>query len=158
LRSLRSGQRFRVKRFAVPLALIMVATLPADALADIRFRGQSGQDRRVTLRTDDAGTLVRFGISWRAPCRTPGYRYRNWTKMIPPYDSVTRDRFVDAGRYRERLSGGVRAILYSRGAGNRVSGSRWRGIFRMRVRVFRGSRQIDRCYMRTRWRVRRLTG
>jgi hypothetical protein len=138
------------------LAALTAGAVPATAGAEVRFRGKSGQDRRVTLRTDDAGMLTRFGISWRAPCRKPGIRYRNWTKLIPPYDSATQDRFVDEGRYRERLGDGVRAILYARGVGNRVSDSRWRGIFRMRVRVFRGSRQIDRCYMRTRWRVHRL--
>jgi hypothetical protein len=147
-----------MKTLAVPLAVGLILALAPTASADIWFRGKSGQDRRVTLRTDDAGTLERFGISWRAPCRKPGYRYRNWSAFIPPFDSVTHDRFVDAGHYHQRLGGGIRAILYPRVAGNRTSDSRWRGIFRMRVRVFRGSRQIDRCYMRTRWRVRQLTG
>jgi hypothetical protein len=57
------------------------------------------------------------------------------------------------GAYRERLRDGLRAVLNARVAGTRVSERRWRGIFRIRVRVFRGSREVDRCYKRTRWRV-----
>ena len=75
--------------------------------------------------------------------------------MLPPMDLSTRDRFVDADGYRERFDNGIRAILNARAAGNRVSERRWRGIFRIRVRVFRGSRLVDRCYVRTRWRVTR---
>ena len=132
-----------------------MALMSADAFADIPFRGKSGQERLATLRSDDAGMVQRFGIRWRAPCRRPGFRYLNMTKFVPAYDVLTRDRFVDEGRYRQRLANGVRAILSARVAGTRVSERRWRGVFRIRVRVFRGSRQIDRCYARTRWRVAR---
>ena len=97
--------------------------------------------------------VKRFGIAWRAPCGRSGFRYKNATKVLPAYDLLTRDRFVDADNYRERLRNGLRSVLSARVAGTRVSERRWRGIFRIRVRVFRGSRQIDRCYARTRWRV-----
>jgi hypothetical protein len=125
-------------------------------MADIRFRGKSGQGRLVTLRTSDDRMLERFGIRWSAPCRKPGFRYTTRTFFIPPFDSVTSDRFVDAGVNRGRLGDGVRSVIDIRVAGNRYSIMRWRGIFRVRVRVFRGSRQIDRCYLRTRWRVRNV--
>jgi hypothetical protein len=144
-----------MKRFAVPLALVLVVALPAQASADIGFRGRSGQERLVTMRTDDAGMLEKFEISWRAPCRQPGFRYTNATKQLPPFDALTRDRFVDAGSYRERFDNGFRAILSARAVGNRVSEQRWRGIFRIRIRVFRGSTLVDRCYKRTAWRVAR---
>ena len=42
-------------------------------MADIRFRGTSGQDRVVTMRTGDDGLIERFGIAWRARCQRPGY-------------------------------------------------------------------------------------
>jgi hypothetical protein len=38
-------------------------------------------------------------------------------------------------------------------AGKRVSERRWRGVFRVSVRVLRGGTLIDRCYKRTSWRV-----
>jgi hypothetical protein len=99
-----------MRRLAVPLALTFAVVLPADAMADIRFRGKSG---------------------------------------------VTRDRLVDAGVTRGRIEDGLRAVARVRVAGNRVSERRWRGIFRVNVRVLRGGRVIDRCYKRTRWRVLR---
>jgi hypothetical protein len=143
-----------MRRFAgLVVVLGLMALMPADALADIRFRGKTGQDRLATLRSDDAGMVERFGISWRAPCRRPGYRYTHATSFLPAYDLLTRDRFVDEDSYRERFDNGIRAILSARVAGTRVSERRWRGIFRIRVRVFRGSREVDRCYVRTRWRV-----
>ena len=142
-----------MKRLAIPLALVVVALLPADALADIAFRGKSGQDRLVTLRTGDDGLLLRFAIDWRAPCRRPGFGFSNRTAFRPPFDAVTRDRFVDAGPIRGPIGNGLRAVSQVRTVGSRVSESRWRGIFRARVRVLRGGRLIDRCYKRTRWRV-----
>jgi len=105
------------------------------------------------MRTDDAGMFEQFDISWRAPCRRPGFRYTHATKLLPPLDVLTRDRFVDADGYRERFDNGVRSILNARVVGNRVSERRWRGIFGIRIRVFRGRRLVDRCYTRTRWRV-----
>ena len=39
-----------MKRWAMPLALFLMAALPAEATADIRFRGKSGQDRVVRTR------------------------------------------------------------------------------------------------------------
>jgi hypothetical protein len=141
-----------MRRFAVPLVLAMVA-LPAEAAADVRFRGKTGQGFPAVLRTGDDGMLRQFDISWRARCQTGTYTHS--TKVLTPVDSLTRDRFVDADGYRERINDGFRSILHVRVVGNRVSERRWRGIFRIRVRVFRGSREVDRCYKRTGWRVRR---
>lgn len=114
-----------------------------------------GQRLPVALQTLDDGLLKQFDIGWRAPCRKPGWFYKHETKILPPVDSLTRDRFVDTDSYRERINDGFRAILNARVVGNRVSERRWRGIFRMRVRVFNGSRPVTRCYKRTRWRAAR---
>jgi hypothetical protein len=121
----------------------------------MRFRGKSGQGRLVTLRTGDDGMLLRFGIRWLAPCRRPGFVLPGSTKNLAPFDLSTRDRFIDAGTYRGRLGAGQRAIFHARVAANRVSDARWRGIFRVRARVFRGGTLIGRCSVRTRWRVLR---
>ena len=150
------GDRLTMKRWVVPVAALLFLALPATALADIRFRGKSGQGRLVTMRTSDDRVLERFGIRWQARCQDPGYVYTTRTFFIPPFDSVTAERFVDAGVNRGRLADGLRSVINIRLAGNRTSIMRWRGIFRVRVRVFRGSREIDRCYLRTRWRVRNV--
>lgn len=144
-----------MKRVALPLAVLLVVLLPAEAMADNSFRGESGQDRLVTLRIGDDRLLERWAIRWRAPCRRPGFVLLSSTTNLPPLDLSTRNRFVDADSYRARLRGGQRAIFNSRVAGNRVSTRRWRGIFRVRARVFRGGTLVHRCSMRTRWRVGR---
>ncbi|MEA2406475.1 MAG: hypothetical protein QOE69_594 [Thermoleophilaceae bacterium] len=144
-----------MRRFAVQLVLVTILAAPAGASADIRFRGTSGQDRAVALRTDDAGMITRVRINWRAPCRRPGFFFTTFTRFFQPFQSLTRDRMVDAGRNRLRLRDGLRAVFRIRIAANRVSETRWRGIFRVSTSVLRGGRLVDRCYKRTRWRVRR---
>jgi hypothetical protein len=144
-----------MKRFALPITVLVLAALPADAMADVRFRGMTGQGRLTTLRTGDDGFFQRFGIRWRADCRKPGFVFTSSTKMLPPIDASAPERFVDADRYRARYDNGLRAVFDARAAGSRVSARRWRGIFRVRVRVLRGSALLDRCYLRTRWRVLR---
>jgi hypothetical protein len=144
-----------MKRLAVPVALLLVVALPADAMADTSFRGKSAQGRLVTLRIGDDGLLERWLIRWHAPCRRPRLVLLSHTINLPPLDLSTAGRFVDADSYRARLRGGQRAIFSSRVAGNRVSPRRWRGTFRVRARVFRGATLVDRCAVRTRWRVAR---
>ena len=144
-----------MKRLAVPVALLLVLVLPADAMADTSFRGKSRQGKLVTLRIGDDGLLERWLIRWRAPCRRPGVVLLSHTINLAPLDVSTPDRFVDADSYRARLRGGQRAIFNARVAGNRVSPRRWRGIFRVRARVFRGATLVHRCAVRTRWRVGR---
>jgi hypothetical protein len=145
-----------MKRMAVPLSLLLVAVLPAEAMADVRFRGRSTQDKVVTLRTGDDGLVERFAIRWVGHCRRPRFVYREGTQTTPasPFEVHTRDQFVDVGGYRDNDVGdGLRAVYRARTVGNRVSESRWRGIFRIRVRVLRGDRLVDVCSARTRWRV-----
>jgi hypothetical protein len=143
-----------MRRYAVPLAVLVLVALPATALADIRFRGKTGQRGfGVVLRTGDDGIFKQLDIGWRARCGVGTYTHS--TKILAPLDSLTRDRFVDADAYRERVNDGFRSIIDARVAGNRVSEARWRGIFRVRVRVFKGSRRVDTCYKRTRWRALR---
>jgi hypothetical protein len=147
-----------MKRFAPPLAVIMVALLPATALADVRFRGKSTQGKVVTLRTGDDGLVQRFAIRWVGRCGRPGVTYHEGTQTTPrsPFEVHTRKRFVDVGGYRDNdIGDGLRAVYRARTVGNRVSERRWRGIFRIRVRVLRGDRLVDVCRARTHWRVLR---
>jgi hypothetical protein len=101
--------------------------------------------------------MQRFAISWRADCRRPRYVYTSGTKTTPasPLEVSTRNRWLDVGGYRQRLSGPRVAIYRARTGGRRVSEHRWRGFFRITVRVMRRGRQVDRCHLRTHWRVRR---
>ncbi len=140
------------------LVVSLMAALAGAAHADIRFKGKSGQGRTVNFRTNDAGLMDRFAIAWRADCRRPGYRFVSGTKTTPasPLEVSNRNRWLDVGGYRQRLGGRRVAVYRARTGGRRVSEHRWRGVFRITVRVFRRGRQIDRCHLRTRWRVLRL--
>jgi hypothetical protein len=146
-----------MKRFAGLLGLLGSMLFAPAALADTLYVGKSGQGRTAKVRTGDDGRVERFAINWRADCRRPGYSYTTGTQTTPrsPFEVHTREQFVDVGGYRERIGGGLRAVYRARTAGNRVSERRWRGIFRIRVRVLRGGTLVDRCYVRTRWRVLR---
>jgi hypothetical protein len=73
---------------------------------------------------------VGIAADWLAPCRRPGFSFKNNTQFRPPFDAVTRDRFVDAGETRGPIEDGLRAVANVRVAGNRVSERRWRGIRR----------------------------
>lgn len=137
------------------LALLFAAALPADALADAIYLGESGQGRTAKIRTGDDGRVERFAIKWRARCERPNTFFVSGTQTTPrsPYEVHTRLRFVDEGEYRHPIEDGMRAVHRARTAGNRVSGRRWRGIFRIRTVVLRGSRVVNRCFLRTRWDV-----
>jgi hypothetical protein len=141
---------------AVSLVLTVAMAVPATASADIRFKGRTGQGGLVALRTGEDGVLKRFSVRWSAPCSDGRHFFNEITPFRPPFDSVTRDRFVDAGPIRGPIGDGLRAVSRVRITGTRVSERRWRGSFRSRTRVFRGERLIDRCHLRTRWRVVRI--
>jgi hypothetical protein len=83
-------------------------------MADVRFRGKTGQGRLATLRIDDDGLFQRFGIRWRADCRKPNFVFTSSTKMLPPIDVSAPERFVDADRYRAHYDNGLRAVFDAR--------------------------------------------
>jgi hypothetical protein len=88
-----------MKRLAMSLALFLMAAVPAEATADIHFRGKSGQDRLVTLRTGDDGLRAVY----RA--RTVGHRVseRHWRGIFRIRVRVLRgDRLVDVCSARTR--------------------------------------------------------
>jgi hypothetical protein len=132
-------------------AIACAAALAAPVVADARtWRGETEQGRTASVRTgaDDLVNLVRVG--WRAPCRKGHYVSR--TLFLPPLDVSEPDRFEDAGSYWSRLDDGYRArhIVFVRG--RLGADDRWRGVFRVRTRVRRDGRVIDRCRLdRVRW-------
>ena len=145
-----------MKRIAFHTALlILFLVLPAEALASVGYRGNSGTGGLVTLRTGDQGVPERFHIAWKADCVQPGYTFTSGTTVTRPFDSADRTRFVDQGTYSSLLGNGIRAVFDARVAGDRRSRKLWQGIFRVSVRVLRGDKLLDRCYLRTRWGVLR---
>jgi hypothetical protein len=125
---------------AVMCAAVLVAPAAAEAKT---WRGKTEQGRAVSVRTgaDDLVNQVRVG--WRAPCRKGHYVSR--TLFVPPLDVSEPDRFEHASSYRSRLKDGYRArhTVYLRGTLG--ADDRWTGTFRVKTRVRRDGRVIDRC-------------
>jgi hypothetical protein len=135
----------------------MLLALPAGALADVRFRGESSQGRRVLVVSEDSGTPKRVQIVWRADCRRPGFRVLETTTFRTPLELSTRRRFRDNGSYRLRAQDGYRLTLTPTISGRKVAPRRWAGRFRATVVVRRAGRVRDRCSVRgVTWRVRRV--
>jgi hypothetical protein len=155
LRFHRSGEASGMKRLAGLLVCVVSLALAPPALADAIYLGATGQGRTAKIRTGDDGRVERFAIKWRAPCERRGTFFVSGTQTTPqsPFEVNTRRRFVDVGGYREQIEDGMRAVHRARTVGNRVSGRRWRGIFRIRTTVLRGARVMHRCFLRTRWHV-----
>jgi hypothetical protein len=141
--------------FRPALLVLFLLLLPAEALASVGYRGNSGNGGLVTLRTNDRGVPNRFTIQWKAPCEQPGYSFTSATTDVAPFDTAGPNRLVDEGSYGRVLGDGVRAAFSARVAGNRKSRKLWQGIFTVTVRVIRGDQLLDRCHLRTRWGVLR---
>lgn len=94
----------------------------------------------------------------RARCATAGSTLTGGTTTTPrsPFEVHRPGRFVDVGGYSVRLNRGGRGVYRARTAGNRASRGRWTGVFRLRATIRRSGRVIDRCSVRTRWRVSRV--
>lgn len=125
-------------------AVICIAVLAAPAAAEATtWRGKTEQGRAVSVRTgaDDLVNQVRVG--WRAPCRKGDYVSR--TLFGSPLDVSELDRFEHASTYRSRLKDGYRARHTVFVRGRLRAGDRWTGRFRVRTRVRKDGRVVDRC-------------
>ena len=127
------------------LALALALLIGAPAIAEARtWRGETEQGRAVMVRTGDDGVVKRVRLAWKARCRHGSYT--SSTSFRVPFDLATASEFRDAGTYRSRrLKGGYRArhTVFVRGALG--ADDRWTGTFRVRTRVMRRGKLVDRC-------------
>jgi hypothetical protein len=133
------------------LALAVALVICAPAVADARtWRGETEQGRAVTVRTGDEGEVERVRVGWKARCRNGSYTSN--TFFVVPFDVSEPAEFEDAGTYwSRRLRGGYRARhrVFVRGT---LAGDRWTGTYRVRTRVMKGGRLVDRCRLKSvRW-------
>jgi hypothetical protein len=131
------------------LSVAMLVAVPAVADAET-WRGETGQGRAVTVRTGDDDRVDRVRVSWKATCRKGSYTSR--TVFRRPFDVSEAAEFEDRGTYRADVPGGYRArhTVFVRGTLG-TDGS-WSGTFRVRTRVTRDGRFVDRCRLRrVRW-------
>lgn len=144
-------------RLAVLAVAVALLGLPAGALADVRFRGESSQGRRVLVISEENGVPKRAWIRWRADCRRPGFRVLESTSFRTPMELSTRRRFRDNGSYTLRTPNGFRIRITPVISGRKVAPRRWAGRFRATAVVRRAGRVRDRCSVSgVSWRVRRV--
>src|SRR3954470_13719068 len=111
------------------VSTLLIAAVPADAKT---FRGKTNQGRTASLVTGADGVPTRVRVSWRAPCKQPGYRATGGTKFIAPFTAVNADLVQDTGKtYRVLIRGGLRGRITTDLVVNR-SGERWVGTLGVR--------------------------
>jgi hypothetical protein len=136
------------------LLVLSIAMAALPAVADARtWRGETEQGRSVSVRTGADGVVSRVRISWRAPCRSG--RYVSRTLFRAPLDTAEASVFEDRGTYRSNVPGGYRARHTVFVHGTLGADDRWTGSFRVRTRVTRRGRFVDRCRLKgLRWEAR----
>jgi hypothetical protein len=137
-----SGHKAAMRTLALAVAMVLSFAAVADARS---WRGETEQGRSVSVRTGDDGQVLRVRVSWRARCARG--RYTSRTVFERPFDVAEPAEFEDSGSYRVSVRGGYRArhTVFVRGT---LAGDRWSGTFRVRTRVLRDGRLVDRCRLK----------
>src|SRR5262245_41899533 len=121
-------------------SMVLIAAAQAEAMT---FRGKTNQGRTASLVTCADGVPTRVRVSWRAPCKKPGYRAVGGTKFLAPFTSVSTDVVTDTNKtYRVRIKGGLRGRITTNLTVNR-SGDQWVGTLGVRELFSRKGRVID---------------
>jgi hypothetical protein len=124
------------------VSCLVIATAPAEAKT---FRGKTSQGRMASLVTGADGVPTRVRVSWRAPCKKPGFRAVGGTRFTAPFTSVSADVVTDIDKtYRVRIKGGLRGRITTNLTVNR-SGDQWVGTLGVREMFSRKGRVIDVC-------------
>src|SRR3954447_12522857 len=130
---------------AAVLSTLLVAAAPAEAKT---FRGKTNQGRTASLVTGADGVPTSVRVSWRAPCKKPGYRAVGGTRVTAPFTSVSADVVRDPNKtYRVRIKGGLRGRITTNLTVNR-SGDQWVGTLGVRELFARRGRVIDVCQVK----------
>ena len=70
---------------AAAVSTLLIATAPADAKT---FRGKTNQGRTASLVTGADGVPKSVRVSWRAPCKKPGFRAMGGTRFTAPFTAA----------------------------------------------------------------------
>ena len=141
------------------LRLLVLAALAGTVVlagtAEAAFHvGTTSQGKRVTLSTDAKDELTRITFrGWKAPCTRS--HLRGSTSIVPPVDRSVPGVFFDrrSGKIHQgRGDFDIKIKVSVRG--ERVSPTRWKGVFRPRATVKHDGDLIARCNAgRIRWRA-----
>ena len=127
------------------LSALFVAAAPAQAKT---FRGKTNQGRTASLVTGGDGVPTRVRVSWRAPCKRPGYSATGGTRFAAPFTTVSADVVQDTGKsYRVRIKGGLRGRISTDLVVHRA-GNRWVGTLGVRELFARHGKVVDVCQVK----------
>jgi hypothetical protein len=144
----------QLKPFLISILVLLVAAPVAQAA---KFRGQTSQDRRAVVVTEEDAP-VRITIFWRAACGQGAVR--DDTSSVPPYDESTATFVRDRGQYTSEITDAqgrtYRFHATARVRARLVTENKWRGRFRVTGEVRRNGELVTRCDTgRLRWRATR---
>ena len=115
------------------------------------WRGKTRQGRLAEVVTGADGVVIKVRIRYRASC-TDGKGFRAGVRFLPPLGHATTTEVRDGGVIRWRFKNGERARGRTSVEGGLRRSGRWTGRFRVRTRVTKDGRLVDRCRLeRLRW-------
>ena len=140
----------------VSIAVLVVAAPVAEAA---RFTGRTAQDRKVVVRTDDNNIPQQFAMVWKARCEDRS-TIVHATTFRQPFRESSQTRVRDGGPYtthvRDERGRRYELRVRTRMRAHRVSDRKWRGRFRLTMKVYRNDRLVTDCGTgRVRWSATR---
>jgi hypothetical protein len=138
------------------IAIVMAFASVAEAA---KFTGRTAQDRRVVARTDSDNVPIQFAMRWKAECEDRS-NIVHGTTFRQPFRRSSAKRVRDGGRYTTHVRDGrgrrYEVRIRSRMRARRVSDRKWRGRFRLTMKVYRNDRLVTDCGTgRVRWTATR---
>jgi hypothetical protein len=136
--------------------MLVVAAPIAEAA---KFTGRTAQDRKVVVRTDESNVPQQFAMVWRARCEDRS-RIVHQTSFLQPFRKSSARRVRDGGPYtthvRDATGRRYELRVRTRMHAHRVTDRKWRGRFRLTMKVYRNDRLVTDCKTgRVRWTATR---
>jgi hypothetical protein len=124
-----------------------------------KFTGRTAQDRKVVVRTDDNDVPQQFAMVWKARCEDRS-NIVHQTSFLQPFRESSATRVRDGGPYtthvRDERGRRYELRVRTRMRARLVTDRKWRGRFRMTMKVYRNDRLVTECGTgRVRWRATR---
>jgi hypothetical protein len=153
-----TGRRLAAGLAAVVGLLVFAAVALAVAPAPGTYKGKTGQKRNMQVKVDSTGRITFFKIRWLAPCDKKG---KFWGPDVTQDVDGTTDRikqpgdgsFSDKGSYDETDTNGFKGHFSVKLGGKFTTATEANGFFRVRIRVTRKGKLVDRCHKKVKWHV-----
>jgi hypothetical protein len=145
-----------MKPLLLSIAMLMTFASAAEAA---KFTGRTTQDRRVVVRTDSDNVPLQFAMRWSAECDDRS-NIVHATTFLQPFRESSATRVRDGGPYttqvRDEEGRRYELRVRTRMRAHRVTDRKWRGRFRLTMKVYRNDRFVTDCGTgRVRWTATR---